>query len=78
MPIFKIWSVGEKKNGSVVLRTEYIDTAKNVLFSGDLHAASVKNDYEAFWKGEAKVVKIKRVKVKSKGANWGIKMKRMG
>ena len=84
MVVFKIYSRGiNKRTGKVGYRTEFIDTTKNALFRTvrrNPNSANVAAAFEAFWSlGEYSpervvVDYVERVNVKSRGANWGIKM----
>ena len=60
-------------------RTEFVDTEKNEMFGNTDNSDEVKEKYEGFWNlndREPQVIvdKVKFVKGKSKGENWGIKM----
>jgi len=80
--IFKIYSRGIDRHTGKILayRTEFVDAAKNELFSPSDNKNTLKLKYEAFWNlnpREEKVVVDKveeKVSKKSKGGNWGIKL----
>jgi len=79
MAIFKIWSKGiNPTNKKIFYRSEYVDTKKNELFNPSDSASMVKVKYTRFWNLDPNenvmVEKIKRVNVKSKGENWGIRI----
>ena len=73
MTVYKITS-RVLENGKI--RTEYIDTNKNEIFRKAKTAKDVKDWHEGFWNinsPQVKVISVEKVRVSSKGKNWGIK-----
>lgn len=77
MTVYKIVSRGKDRKGKLIERTEYIDSTKNYLFRASENPEQVKTKYNQFWGGEAKAIDVKKVNVKSRGENWGIKIKKL-
>ena len=77
MTVYKIKSRGTDEKGTTIERTEYIDNSRNSVFFGDDTSEKVKRKFNHFWRGVAAVTEIKPVNVKSKGMNWGIKMRKL-
>ena len=77
MAVYKIKSRGFNEKGKPIERSEYIDSSKNILFRSAKNSQQVARNYNAFWAGEAKVVDVKKVKIKSRGENFGIKIKKL-
>lgn len=76
MPVYKITSKGFSK-GKFSERVEYVDTTKNSIFHTDKTSDQVASTYNKFWGNQAVATKVKRVKISSKGANWGIKIRKL-
>ena len=77
--VYKIYSRGITPEGKLVYRTEFVDADKNILFKPAKGPNDIKEIYEGFWNVNPKedrvvVDKVERVKTKSKGENWGIKL----
>jgi len=77
MPVFKITSKGHDEKGKNIVRTEYVDSSKNLIFRNSKTDKAVARRFDRYWDGEAKAVAVKKVNVRSRGENWGIKIRKL-